>query len=164
MGNTIIVDIKNKGKGLLALRQFGAGDILFNLDFSKAKNTIKESAVSQISNKNREHLVFIGNGKFVLDYSITSFINHSCNSNLYIKYLNHAKYNIIAKRPIQKNEELTLDYALDQGWRQSDFLCNCKSKKCRKKVVADFFKLSKKVQKDNLIYAAPWIKRKYTMK
>ena len=159
-----IVNIKNKGKGLITLRRFDSGEVLFNIDFSKAKNIIKSKAISQLSNKDKEHLTFIGNEKFVLDYSTTSFINHSCDSNLYVKYSSHAKCKIIAKRRIKKNEELTLDYALDQGWQQGDFLCDCKSKKCRKEVFADFFKLSKKLQKENIIYAAPWIKRKYSMK
>ena len=159
--DVIVKDSKANEKGLFTLKQVDAGDVLFNVDFSEAKNIIKENAVFKLSDKEKEHLTFIGNGKFVLDYSVTSFINHSCDSNLYIKYLSYATCQIIAKRQIKKNEELTVDYTLDQGWRQSDFLCNCKSKKCRKKIFADFLKLPKKVQKENLIYFAPWIKRKY---
>ena len=159
-----VVNIKNKGKGLIALEDFDTGDILFDLDFSNNKNTISRKDTEELSDKEKEHLTFVGNGKFVLDYSVTSFINHSCYSNLFIKYTNYAKCKIIAKKPIKMNEELTLDYALDQGWQQGDFLCNCGSSKCRKKIFADFFKLSKKLQKENIKFAAPWIKRKYSLK
>jgi len=132
MPDIIVKDSGIQGKGVFANRDFKKGELLFNIDLSRTKKTIKEKAISSLPNKEREHLTFIGNGKFFLDYSATSFINHSCDSNLYLKYSSYAKYQIVAKKPIKKNEELTLDYALDKGWKQGDFLCNCKSKNCRK--------------------------------
>jgi SET domain-containing protein len=55
------------------------------------------------------------------------FINHSCNPNCDLA-LDDNRVFVAAARPIDKCEELTVDYAFDRG---AGFHCNCRALECR---------------------------------
>lgn len=63
---------------------------------------------------------------------ITDFMNHSCNPNVW----HEDEVTLTARRDIKPNEELTLDYALDEA--DEDFVkpweCICGSPLCRKRI------------------------------
>ncbi|MGB5024406.1 MAG: SET domain-containing protein-lysine N-methyltransferase, partial [Saprospiraceae bacterium] len=52
--------------------------------------------------------------------------NHSCNPNT-----QYSGLNVIASRDIEKNEELTLDYASFLDDQMEAFVCTCGSPNCR---------------------------------
>jgi len=85
------------------------------------------------------------------------YINHSCDSNLWMQ----DACTLIAKRDVEKGEELTADYAL---WSEdennvSKWACNCGSKYCRKKVTGNDWKLSD-VQKRYKEHFSPLINKR----
>jgi len=62
------------------------------------------------------------------------FLNHSCEPSCGIKN----RTEIVAMRNLEKNEEITIDYAMivfdyDQSELKQDLTCNCGSKICRGK-------------------------------
>lgn len=62
--------------------------------------------------------------------SIFRFLNHSCNPNAAIV----GTKTLIARRDIEKDEEITIDYSMtdsDENWTL-EYRCRCKSKNCRK--------------------------------
>lgn len=62
------------------------------------------------------------------------FLNHSCEPNAGIK----GKVTIVARRPIKKDEHITIDYSItecDEFW-DLGHTCACGAKNCRKKITA----------------------------
>ena len=78
-----------------------------------------------------------------------SYINHSCDPN--------SGYNgqifLVAMRDIEDGEEITFDYAMClyrlNGDKQYSFDCYCGSRKCRKKITDDDWKITELQQKYN---------------
>ncbi|OGE35166.1 hypothetical protein A3C32_02485 [Candidatus Daviesbacteria bacterium RIFCSPHIGHO2_02_FULL_41_14] len=69
----------------------------------------------------------------------TYFINHSCDPNLWMKGIS----TVVARRDINKDEELTADYAL---WEADEseikpWECQCGSPRCRHKITGKDYKL-----------------------
>jgi hypothetical protein len=62
------------------------------------------------------------------------FINHSCDSNVWME----GAFRLVARLPVERGEELTIDYALIEAeldvW---DFECECGSALCRKTIRGD---------------------------
>lgn len=163
--DVIVKDAGGKGKGLFANRNFKKGEIILFNDLTKIKKrfTLKEIKESSIDS---EHWDYVGRGKYVLDYSPESYVNHSCDPNAYVEFKTLGKKYLIALKPIKKGEEITKDYtleAVDQIDSKNPWVldCKCGSKNCRRKVIGDFFKLPKKIQKEKLPYLPTWVKRKY---
>jgi len=85
---------------------------------------------------------------------IKLFINHSCNPNCGL----NGNMIFIALRDIEKNEELTVDYAfIDNEDYKID--CNCGSKNCRKIVTGFDWKI-KSIQDKYYDYFAQYLKDK----
>jgi uncharacterized protein len=85
---------------------------------------------------------------------IAIYLNHSCNPNVII----NEKLQLIAMRPIKKNEELLLDYStteLDPYWKME---CSCGAKECRK-ILRSFQYLPEALQKRYGKYISPAFSR-----
>jgi SET domain-containing protein len=63
------------------------------------------------------------------------FINHSCDPNIWMQ----DAYTLVARRDIQKGEEITADYALWEADANyvSKWECRCNSPRCRKRVTGE---------------------------
>ena len=59
------------------------------------------------------------------------FINHSCNPNC-VYIVEDGDVNIYAKKHIQKEEELTMDYQISH--ESPTILCNCGAENCRGRI------------------------------
>jgi SET domain-containing protein len=148
-----IKDTENKGKGLFATQLIKKGEFLFHLDLTQLpRYTLNEISQNPELSKIAEHADYVGNGKYVIDLSPPSYINHSCVPNCVVKMKSIAIKDVIAFRDIIKGEELSVDYtltAVDQfdgkGFWVLD--CKCGSENCRRKVVGDFFTLPIEYQK-----------------
>ena len=164
----IIRKVKGKGKGVFATRNIISGDKIMHLDLTNLKSySLKE--INQNPKLQSNHCDYVGHGRYVIDFSLSSYMNHSCEQNCISKHKNIKVKEIIALKNIKKGEELTQDYAagaVDQfdGKGFWSMECKCNSKNYRKRVTGDFFKLPIKLQKIYYPYLPPSIKRKYKNK
>lgn len=165
MKDFIIMKTKHKGLGLFALRDFKQGERIFHLDLTKMKRySVKE--IDGNPDLNGDHADYVGHGKYVVDDSPASYMNHSCDANCYVKMKSIAIKDVYAMRDIQRGEELTHDYTATSVsqfagmgfWIEE---CKCGSKNCRKVLQGDFFKMPKKWQKKYYPNLPPSIGRKY---
>ncbi|MEA3514417.1 MAG: SET domain-containing protein-lysine N-methyltransferase [Nanoarchaeota archaeon] len=168
MKKYIVKKVHGKGGGLFASKDIKKDEILFHVDLSKQKSYTPEEIAKM---PNNDHADYIGRGRYVLSFHPYSYMNHSCDPNIVIKHESLSKNNFIAMRNIKKGEELTYDYgvnALDHigkggyvskgAWTIE---CKCGSKKCRKKISADFLKQPIEIQRKYYKYLPPAIKRRY---
>lgn len=165
MKSFVIKNAGSKGKGVFVTRNICKGEHVIKCDLTK----LKEYKVEDIEIES-DHWDEAGGGKWVLDYSPASYINHSCDPNCYTKYYTLKKKDIVAMRDIKKGEEITVDYSTgapygcdsneaEKGWRNMN--CECGSKNCRKIITSNFFKLPKYLQKKYYKNLPPSVKRKY---
>ena len=63
---------------------------------------------------------------------ISYFINHSCDPNLWM----NGSFDLVSRRKINKDEEVTIDYALFEAEENfvSEWECNCGSEDCRGRI------------------------------
>ena len=69
--------------------------------------------------------------------TLDNFINHSCEPNL---TYDHGG-NVIAGRPIRQDDELTIDYGCFAVNFDEEFLCDCGSPRCRRRVRKDDWRM-----------------------
>lgn len=87
----------------------------------------------RINDLNGTTYIFILDDNYCIDGavggSISKYINHSCDPNLEVEITDGRIY-FLASKDIQKDEELSYDYAYDY---EPDFLCPCRcgSPNCR---------------------------------
>ena len=158
-----------KGRGVFATKDIKKGEHVIYRDLSKLKPySVKDIPKHPLAKnpKFADHWDEAGRGKWVLDLSPASYVNHSCNPNLATKYYTFKKKVSIALRDIRKGEELTVDYSqgAPYGFGTSEYSmknCKCGEKNCRKNITSNFFKLPIKLQRKYYPYLSPSIKRKY---
>ena len=85
---------------------------------------------------------------------IVDYINHSCDANCGFKGL----LTLVAIRDIKKNEEVTFDYATSESTPYK-LVCRCKSRKCRKVVTGEDWRIST-VRKKYRGYFQPYLEKK----
>ena len=164
-----LTNTKKKGTGLFTKKGIKKGELLLQVDMSKMpRYTIEE--IRELCEKdpeiNGDHSNYVGHGKYVVEDTLASYMNHSCDPNTIYKMHSIAVYDVIAIRDIQAGEELTHDYgatAIDQlqGYFYWEDKCFCGSDNCRKIIHGDFFKLPKDWQRKHYPNLPPSIKRKY---
>jgi len=144
----IVKKIKNKDFGVFASRNYKKDKRIFHVNLAKSrKHALKE--IKENPELNAEHSNYVGKGKYVIDNSTASYMNHSCNPNASI--INKNKF--FAIKNIKIGQEITFDYS-KTSWElkwglpnEKDFQmnCNCKSKNCRR-IIKDFPFLDKRLQ------------------
>lgn len=160
--NVKIKKVKDKGKGIFALKNFKKDEHILNI----TGKVIETENPLDYSEKIREHWAPIGKkGKkfrFIKPESPWMYMNHSCDSNAGV--INNRK--LIASKDIKKGEEITVDYStydietLTQGEKQLMMKCKCRNKNCRK-IITTFNKLKKKDQNRLKKFLSPYLKKKY---
>lgn len=63
--------------------------------------------------------------------SLSKYINHSCNPNCEVMFVQERRVLIYAKRNIAPNEELTLNYHMENRFKDPHIKCNCRARNCR---------------------------------
>lgn len=158
-----------KGRGVFAIRNIKKGKHIIHCSLSRLKAYSEKDIPKHPLAKNpkyADHWDEVGRGKWVLDTSPASYINHSCNPNCITKYYTFKKKDLIALRDIKKGEELTADYSAGSPYgfgtnTVSLGNCKCGERNCRENITADFFKLSIRLQRKYYPYLLQSIKRKY---
>lgn len=87
---------------------------------------------------------------------ISDFVNHSCNPNCYIQFLD--LLTITAIRDIEPNEELSFNYLTTELEMSNPFICSCGNDNCYK-TIKGFKFLDQKARKDIEIYLSPFLIR-----
>lgn len=125
-----------KGKGVFATRDISKGELILIRDYSK----LKRFKVGDKELAKTYHSDYIGDGKYVIDYSPHSFFNHSCEPNTKTVIISKNKAKVYAIKNIKKGEELTHDYsgakgdftkAKKEGLHVWEMKCLCGSEKCK---------------------------------
>lgn len=68
--------------------------------------------------------------------SAADWINHSCDPNAGLR----GRVELVAMRRIDRNEEITFDYATSDGSPYDEFECRCGAPACRRRVCANDWK------------------------
>ena len=143
-----------KGKGLFAKEKIAAGETVVIRWGDKYTDKIgAEKADKKLVMQRDEDLFSIEDRQEDDSY----FINHSCNGNLWLK----DAFTLAAKRDIEKDEEITADYALWE-WDKNKIStreCRCWEKNCRKRITGKDYML-KEVQKRYAGHFSPLINKR----
>lgn len=161
----IIKETSDRGLGVFASRDFRKADHIFRIDLRRLR-TYSVNEIDENPGLEGEHADYVGHGRYVIDYSPVSYMNHSCNPNCFVKMRTIAVKDVHALRDIEEGEELTYDYtatSVDQfdgkgSWEEE---CRCASKNCRGILQGDLFKLPRKLQRAYYPNLPPSIKRKH---
>jgi SET domain-containing protein len=161
----VIEHTPHKGQGVFAARDIKAGELILRVDMTG----LEKYAVEEIDRSpalNGDHADYVGNGKYVIDDSPGSYVNHSCEPNCCYRMHAIARKDLHALRDIRAGEELTHDYsatAIDQFAGNSTWIldCSCGSPGCRRKVKGDYFELPPDLQRRYYANLPASIKRKY---
>ncbi|MFA5029562.1 MAG: SET domain-containing protein [Patescibacteria group bacterium] len=161
---------KGNGRGVFALTDIKKGRHVIRCDLTKLK-TYSLEKLKKHPQRRSDHWDEAGRGKWVLDFSPASYVNHSCDPNCLTKYYTLKKKDIVARRDIKSGEEMTVDYSTGAiyGFNKKSHItagagimkCRCNSKKCRKIITDDFFELPKGLQREYFKNLPPSIKRKF---
>lgn len=159
--------------GCFAKKSFKKGELIFVVNLTNLKSYSKKE-IARNQKLQSDHCDYVGHGRYVISFHPYSYMNHSCNPNVLVRHHTIAKSSFVAMRDIKKNEELTYDYgvnALDQIGKGTYVTegnrimnCKCKSKNCRRKISADFFKQTISLQRRYYKYLPLSIKKRYKLK
>jgi SET domain-containing protein len=169
MANYTLSETSEKGYGVFAVKDIKQGEHVFHVDLTGLeKYTLAEleRVVESNPELDGDHANYVGRGKYVIEDTPASYMNHSCDPNCYFKMKSIAVYDVHALRDIAEGEELTHDYtanSIDQFAGQGFWVleCQCGSDNCRGKVAGDFFEMPEEWQAVYYPYLPPSIKRKY---
>lgn len=156
-----------KGKGVFATINIKKDEHMFHIDSNLLPSyTLEEIDKNPKLKANSDHSDYVGHARYVIDFSPSSYMNHSCDPNCYVKMKTIAIKDVYALRDINRGEELTQDYtltAVDQfaGMGFWEEKCKCESKNCRGILTGDFFTLPDSIQLKFYRNLPPSIIRKY---
>jgi len=85
------------------------------------------------------------------------WINHSCDPNAGLS----GQIAVVALRPIAVNEEVCYDYAMSDGSPYNDFLCECGSINCRRRLSGCDWKIPE-LQQRYAGFFSPYLQRRIT--
>ncbi len=151
--NIVVKETKNKGRGVFALKDFKKGDVV--VDWSTCSTILSEINVKRLPKNKKKYTSYLGKRKWVLFRSPGKYMNHSCDPNT--KAIKGAD---VAVRPINKGEEITVDYIYEKV-PVGKMKCICGSRNCKGYITSDFFTLPEKSQRLYLPYTLKPIKTEY---
>jgi hypothetical protein len=113
----------DKGDGVFAIRRFAEGELVIR------------GVIARRSTRNDSHAVEVSAGEFVHEGGLSPIVNHSCDPNCGVRRNRHGALDLIARRSILRNDEITIDYAM-HSYVIEHFpeRCLCGTKACRGRV------------------------------
>jgi uncharacterized protein len=146
-----------EGVGIIALKDFDKGEVLFPLEGKVIKSENPQEELDELT-LSHAMPIDIEKGKYIFigQPSLSNYFNHSCSPNA--GFRDNKEFVAITK--IKKGEEIVIDYAMCNidGFKMA---CYCGNKNCRKEVVS-FENLDSKTQKKYLPYVIPFIREKFS--
>lgn len=141
-----------EGKGVFATEPLQRGDTVLVLDTSRVVN--EEHPLRSAEGEEEDHLAYLAGGKVVLLPEPERHLNHSCDPNAYLRTVDD-EVRLLARRPIQAGEEVTIDYLINthggSSWR-----CRCGADRCRGQLETSFFELPPSFQREYLPILEAW--------
>ena len=113
-----------QGRGLYALREFNAGDLVLRWDLS---HTIPNEQVASLTDAERRFTHPLDDKRILIVQPPERFVNHNCRNNTEVR-----DFCDIALRRIEVGEEITSDYGSDGSGVRFD--CLCGSDNCRGRI------------------------------
>ena len=113
-----------QGRGLYALREFNAGEIVLRWDLS---HTIPHEQVDSLTEAERRYTHPLDDKRTLIVQPPERFVNHSCRNNTEVR-----DFCDVALRRIEVGEEITSDYGSDGSGVRFD--CLCGSDNCRGRI------------------------------
>ena len=144
-----------EGKGLFARESIKKGEtvIIWGGAIFTESDIKKDKA-------EKHSVVEIGEGIYLgiprgKPQTLDDFMNHSCNPNLWLK----DEVTLVARRNIEKDEELTADYATWVSRSYWQMECHCGSLFCRHLITGNDWKL-KKLQNKYRNHFSPYLEKR----
>jgi len=141
------------GTGVFAQVDIPKGHPILEIDDSRLvtdTNPLRES-----EGEHERHCDYLPGGKIVLMQPPERYINHSCNPNSFVKTVNGVRY-VFALTDIPAEEELTIEYSLNNDDENTWWDCACGSPRCRKQYHSNFFALPLPLQLEYLPLLESW--------
>ncbi len=141
------------GKGVFASRNFSDGEIVLVIDDSYIIDP-----EHPIPPGEEHHCDYLESGRTVWMQIPECFINHSCDPNVFVRTSTTGLREVIARRPIAAEEEITYDYCVN-GYGDVIWTCDCGAERCRREIHSDFFHLPLELQKEYLPLLDTWFQK-----
>jgi SET domain-containing protein len=144
-----VKETEGRGRGVFALRSFAADELIRIVNIER-----EVTEAHPLDPEDNPDHAFLSDGKWLLVGEPDRYLNHSCDPNAYIWYRGNA-IDLIARRPIEPGEEITVDYLINNAGGDS-WECKCGSQRCRGKTTSSFFDLPIEIQREYYPLLAPW--------
>jgi hypothetical protein len=144
-------DAAPKGLGIFARRAFTPGELIFRRRHLK----ITREELCALPPADRAHVCQVAVDEFARVTPPGCYMNHSCDPNA----VRHG-VNVVARRHISIDEEITLDYRLNAVDGDS-WPCACGGPNCKGDVAGGFFGMDKDWQRAHVHDAGALIRREY---
>ncbi|MGQ9804669.1 MAG: SET domain-containing protein [Chlorobiales bacterium] len=123
----VVLDSSIQGKGIFTTKPCEAGEILMII----AGETINADECLRREEKEANVYIFYNGDDAYIDTAMTAkirYINHSCEPNAEVRDRDHESLYLVASRPIQADEEITIDYDYEDIYD----LCFSQNPACKK--------------------------------
>jgi hypothetical protein len=152
IGDVEVRDAGSKGRGVYARRAFDDREFIFG---RRHTQILTAAELDRAADWERIHLCELGFDRFAVLAPPGCYLNHSCDPNA----MRHG-VKVFAWRPIEKGEEITIDYRLN-AFDGSPWPCECGAQSCTGTVVGSFFAMDPERQTLLLPHAPAFIRREY---
>ncbi|MFN3560591.1 MAG: SET domain-containing protein [Chloroherpetonaceae bacterium] len=123
----VVLDSPIQGKGIFTTKPCEMGEALMII----AGETINADECLRREAEEANVYIFYNNDDTYIDTAMTAkirYINHSCEPNAEVKERDHQSLYLVALRPIQAGEEITIDYDYEEIYD----VCFSQNPTCRK--------------------------------
>ena len=145
-----------EGLGVFARRRFAAGEIVRPVNV--VREVTKEMPLRQSVGEEARHCAY-PDGRILLLGAPDRHLNHSCDPNAHEVY-DEGEYRIVARRVIEPDEEITVDYLINNSGGDS-WPCSCGAHRCRGETGTSFFDFSAAFQREYAPLLADWFRRRH---
>ncbi|MDG7007783.1 MAG: SET domain-containing protein-lysine N-methyltransferase [Nitrososphaerota archaeon] len=123
--NLTVQGVGRKGRGVVTIGPIKAGTLVVGY-YGRPK------WIWEIPERDWEFCVQVGHDRYVVPRrgSFGRYVNHSCDPNCVIRGAGR----VVARRDIEKGEEITFDYSTNVGWGPYRMKCMCGARNCRKTI------------------------------
>lgn len=142
-----------KGLGIYAKDKIAAFSVIAEIRY--LREVTKDNPLSESEKHLHDHQHYWPDGRIFIVDEPECYFNHSCNPNAYI-YSADKQFFIIAKKDIESEEEITVDYEIQTTGFDVSWECKCGATNCRGLHKWDFFLLPPKIICESLPFLDPW--------
>ncbi|WP_433273839.1 SET domain-containing protein [Actinosynnema sp. CS-041913] len=113
----------------------GTGDGVFATRSFRSGETVLVGRIDRELDRNDPHASQVGEHRFVRHAGLGPMVNHSCDPNCGIRLNDTGAHDLVARRPITADQEITFDYAM-RNHTVDHFpgRCRCGTDRCRGRV------------------------------